>query len=135
MNQRGIALAAALLVVLLGGVLVATSITWATAELRAGASWSAQGHTAAAGASALAEALPVLDAWLDSSLPGETITLPLDSAGGMLIAQVLDYSLLLAQVQAHHAGGEARISVILRRRADSTGLHPFGVAPRFHPLP
>ena len=135
MNRRGIALAAALLVVLLGGILVVTSMTWATAQLRAGASWSAQGHAGAAGSNALAGALPALDAWLDSVSPGEIITLPLDSSGGRLTAQLLRDSMLLVGTVAHYRSAEARISVVLRRRADSTGLRPFGVAPRFHPLP
>jgi hypothetical protein len=134
-NRRGVALAAALLVVLLGGVLVVTSITWATAELRAGASWSAQARADAAGASTLTNALPVLDSWTDSVGPGAIITLPADSVGGNLTALLLADSLLLASTESHHAGGEARLGIILRRRADSTGLHPFGVAPRFHPLP
>lgn len=134
-DRRGVALAAALLVVLLGGLLVVTSVTWATAELRAGASWSAQASADAAGASALTSALPVLDSWIDSVGPGAMIALPPDSAGGMLSAQVLGDSLLLVATESHHANGEARLNVILRRRADSTGLHPFGVAPRFHPLP
>ena len=63
MNRQGAALAAALLVVLLGGVLVATSVTWAVAELRAGSSWSARARSEAA-SSGLIDMLPDFQAWL-----------------------------------------------------------------------
>ena len=136
MNRQGAALAAALLVVLLGGVLVATSVTWAVAELRAGSSWSARARSEAA-SSGLIDMLPDFQAWLDSSAVGDTLTALHDSGGSVVSARavVLSDSLLLLHTVSNYREGEARVGLILRLSPDSTGLRPFGVAPRYHPLP
>ena len=138
MNQRGVALAAALLVVLLGGVLLTISMTWAITEIRAGEAWSVRGRAETAAASSLAIGLPTLHLQLDTVPPGTRVQLASDTlpgmAGSIITAMPLGDSLVLLEAIGQ---GRATVTVglLTRLRADSQGVRPVGFRPRFHPLP
>jgi hypothetical protein len=138
MNRKGVALAAALLVVLLAGVLVTTSATWATAELRAAEAWSAHGRAETAAANLLPSTLPLLHQWFDSIPPGTLASLPSDTGSTALTwarGLALGDSLLLLEWESRQRSGLGRIGLIARLRPDSTGAQAYGAAPFYHPLP
>ena len=138
MNRKGVALAAALLVVLLAGVLVTTSTTWAMSELRAAEAWSSHARAESAAATLVATALPRLHQWFDSIPPGTITTLPPDSADPTRTwtrGLVLGDSLLLLEWENRHRTALGRMGLIARLSADSTGARPYGAAPVYHPLP
>lgn len=138
MNRRGVALVAALLVVLLAGVLVTTSATWATGELRAGEAWSSHARAESAAASQVAATLPRLHQWFDSVAPGAVTALPPDGTDTTRTwsrGVALGDSLLLLEWEYRHRTALGRVGLIARLRADSTGARPYGAAPVYHPLP
>ena len=138
MNRDGLALAAALLVVLLAGALVTTSATWATAELRAGEAWSAHGRAEIAAAALATTTLPQLHEWFDTIPPGILKPLPSDGGDSALVSAmglVLGDSILLLEWEGRHRSARSRLGLISRLRPDSSGAKAYGAAPVYHPLP
>jgi hypothetical protein len=137
-NRRGVALLVALLVVMLGGVLVATSMTWATAELRAGHAWRARARFSEATASAVALALPRLNLLLDSVPQATWLVIPPDSTGGPgvnLTVLALPDSLVWLEAQGQLGAGYEVVSLLGRLQPDSSGIRPIRMDPRAHPVP
>lgn len=134
MNRQGVALFVALVVVLVGGLVVALASAIAASEIRAGHAWLEQAHSVALGLSAAARARPVADSLVGTLAAGGAMAL----SDTVRLRRLTDSTALLA-ILARSRTGEEAVTVWAWIRGDSTASSRLRLPPssrvRYRPVP